>query len=720
MATVVLTVAGGLIGGPIGAAIGGQIGNAVDRAVLFAPKGREGPRLSDLKLQTSSYGTQVPKIFGTMRVAGSVIWATDLIEHRSTSGGGKGRPSTTNYSYTASFAVALSARPVLGVGRIWADGQLLRGAAGDLKVATGFRLYPGDEDQAPDPLIVAAEGAGRAPAHRGIAYAVFEDLALADYGNRIPSLSFELFADAGPIEAGRIAVALGAGVIGAADATPVLTGFAAEGASARAAIETLAGASGAWFTAAPEGLRLASGSGEAATIEDRGASGGTRRSPRADRTIAAADGAPRTLSLTHYDPARDYQIGVQRAVRPGSGGGEARLELPAAIDAGGARGIAEAALMRSELERERRRVALGAEALGIVPGARIRIAGAGGLWRVDRWALEAMVVRLECVPVAPAAAPAPASGGRVLAAPDRAIGTTVVHAFELPPLDDVAAATPRLAIAAAGTGPGWRRAALLLSSDGGAHWDSAGETAAAAVLGEVATPPGLGSWLVEDRLNRIEVRLANAAMQLGDADAAMLDAGANLAMAGDELVQFARAELLGEQRWRLSGLWRGRRGTEAAIGSQMPGDRFVLLDSIALAVRDLPLALIGETAALLAQGVGDAEPAAAHANISGTSVLPPAPVHLRADSLADGRCRITWVRRSRTGWRWVDGIDAPLAEEAERYRLTLLAGDRELSSVETSGTEWLLASPERMAATRLELRQLGALGPSRPAKLSFQ
>lgn len=81
MATLVLTVVGGIVGGPIGAAIGAAVGNVIDREVLFAPKGRQGPRLSDLRLQTSSYGTQVPKIFGTMRVAGSVIWATDLKEH---------------------------------------------------------------------------------------------------------------------------------------------------------------------------------------------------------------------------------------------------------------------------------------------------------------------------------------------------------------------------------------------------------------------------------------------------------------------------------------------------------------------------------------------------------------------------------------------------------------------------------------------------------------
>ena len=193
MATLVLTAVGTAIGGPIGGAIGALIGRGVDQAVLFKPKGRKGPRLSDLQVQTSTYGSQIPKLFGMMRVAGTVIWATDLRESKEKSGGGKGKPSVTTYSYSASLAVALSARAAQGIGRIWADGNLLRGAAGDFKTGVGaFRFYAGAEDQEVDPLIAAAEGVSVTPAHRGMAYAVFEDLALADYGNRIPSLTFEV------------------------------------------------------------------------------------------------------------------------------------------------------------------------------------------------------------------------------------------------------------------------------------------------------------------------------------------------------------------------------------------------------------------------------------------------------------------------------------------------------------------------------------------------
>ena len=716
MATVVLTVAGTLVGGPVGGAIGGMIGNAIDREVLFKPKGREGPRLTELRVQTSSYGTQIPKIFGTMRVAGPVIWATDLIEHRSRQSGGKGRPGTTSYSYTVSFAVALSSRRIQGVGRIWADGKLLRGAAGDFKTRTGFRLHLGGEDQQPDPLIAAAEGMNLTPAHRGIAYAVFEDLELADFGNRIPSLSFEVIGDQEAQSAGAIAAELAGDALAAREATVPLDGFAASGASARAVVEVLAGAVGGWFRADAQVLTLLSGTGTALPLTDVAA--GEARSSRGRRDIAAAETAPRTLTLAHYEPARDYQAGVQRAVRPGAGTREARIELAAAIDAGAAKALAEATLTRLDVERERRILALPWSALGVRPGERVAIAGTPGIWRVDRWRLEDMVVVLECVAVAPGTSAGEASGGRVLPAPDLIVGETVVHAFELPPTGALAT-TPQLAIAASGTGPGWRSAAFLLSTDGGASWTPAGVSPMPAVLGQVKIPPDAAPAHLTDRINAVVVELANGAMQLHDADDAALAAGANLAMVGDELMQFAHAVPLGGRQWALQGLWRGRRGTERAIGEQMPGDRFVLLDPDALAIVDLPVQGIGGTPHILAQGVNDADAAEVQVPIRGVALVPPAPVHLQVRRIADTATEVRWVRRSRNGWDWVDGVDAPLGEESERYAITLTHADGSVRTVETGEPRLVLSAEERIATTALGVRQIGAHGLSSAATLDL-
>jgi len=135
----------------------------------------------------------IPRIYGRMRVGGNIIWATDFREEYSETrqgGGGKGGGGgvvVEEYSYFASIAVAIATGPIGGVGRIWADGS-----AFDVPGAI-WRLHRGTETQMPDPFIEATMGAGLAPAYRGTAYIVFENLPLATFGNRLPQLSFEVY-----------------------------------------------------------------------------------------------------------------------------------------------------------------------------------------------------------------------------------------------------------------------------------------------------------------------------------------------------------------------------------------------------------------------------------------------------------------------------------------------------------------------------------------------
>lgn len=711
MATLVLTAAGGVLGGPLGAAIGGVLGAAADSRLL-APRRREGPRLAELKVQTSSYGTEIPRLFGTMRVAGTVFWATDLIERRGKRGGGKGGPASAEYSYSANFAVLLSARPVREVRRIWADGKLLRGAAGDWKARTGFRLHLGSEDQEADPLIASAEGAG-APAARGHAYAVFEGLELADFGNRIPSLTFEVVADDGPVRVDAIARELAAEVD--ADMAAEVDGFAAGGGSVRAALDALAEMGGA--TAAARGGRIAmrDAPGRVVEVEDLGVSA-DGRAARRTRATAPADTVPRAVSVRHYDPARDWQAGLQRAVRPGAGTRTLELEVAAAVGAGAAKALAERVLARAEAARVRCTVALGLEGLAVEPGDGVRIRGERGLWRVMAAETERWATVLELTPVEPAALPAAAaSAGRVLSAPDLAIGRTAVELFELPSADGPLAG-PKLLVAAAG-GPGWRGAGLLGSLDGGASWAEWGGTAAPAVIGRVETPPAPASAMLLDLVSRPVVRIA-AHMMLEEADDAALDAGVNLALLGDELVQFGRAEPLGGGLWRLGRLLRGRMGTEDAAPAAA-GARFVLVEPDAVRAVDLPAHAVGLEARVLAGGAGDGDGAAeARVAAVGRSVLPLAPVRLRLETASDGSAVLRWVRRSRAGWRWLDGADASLGEERERWEVRLGFADGTERVAETDGTELALPAADRARGFAAEVRQRGDWGLGGAARLA--
>ena len=544
MATLVLTVVGSAIGGPVGGAIGAIVGQQIDQAI-FRPGARQGPRLTDLAVQTSSYGSSLPKLFGTVRVAGTVIWATDLIETRTRQSGGKGRAATDVYSYSASLAVALSARPIVGIGRIWADGKLLRGSSGDLKVHTGLRVHPGDPDAALDPAIASAEGMASTPAYRGLAYVVFDALQLGEYGNRIPSLSFEVFADGAPVPLGTVIAALDPGSIAAAPG-PMLGGVAAIGSTMRGLIETFAttipmicrddgGKATVAFDAAPATPPAAN---------DFGAGVATVRTARLATEIAPLDTTASALTVAYFDSARDYQPGLQRARREGVGIREERADLPATLTAGAARRFAEGVLATQTAARRRAKATLPWRALALRPGDAFTLDNID--WRVAAVTLEHMVVQLDLVARGPAASGGgTVSPGRSVSETDATQGPTTLAVIDLPPLGDTASGFAQVAIFASGSSSGWRRAQLYSSIDGGTVYAPLGPTAPSAAIGVARTALPVGTTALIDRRSSVDVELIDADAVLFDADPAALLAGANLAMIGSEALQFGRAAPLG-------------------------------------------------------------------------------------------------------------------------------------------------------------------------------
>ena len=201
MATILLSAAGaalgagfggtvlGLSGAVIGRAVGATFGRAIDQSVLGGGSDAvEMGKVDRFRLMGASEGSAVPRLWGRVRVSGQVIWATRFQENTASSGGGKGapRPKTTEFSYSISLAVALCEGVITRVGRVWADGNEIE--PGSLNMA----VYTGAADQLPDPKITAVEGAGLAPAYRGVAYVVIEDLDLQAFGNRVPQFSFEV------------------------------------------------------------------------------------------------------------------------------------------------------------------------------------------------------------------------------------------------------------------------------------------------------------------------------------------------------------------------------------------------------------------------------------------------------------------------------------------------------------------------------------------------
>ncbi|MCB2060941.1 MAG: phage tail protein [Novosphingobium sp.] len=727
MATLLLSAVGTLVGGPVGGAIGALVGRQVDSAILGSGS-REGPRLKELTATTSSYGSALPRHFGQMRVPGSIIWATELVEHSETQGGGKGRPSVTSYNYTASFAVALASRPILDIGRIWADGNLLRGAAGDLKADGTMRIYTGHGDQDADPLIAEIEGVDRCPAYRGLAYAVFEDLDLGDFFNRIPALTFEIIADSGFTLQDMVGE-----VIDDADADLALegiSGFSIEGSLA----ETLrqldpmfpmdADANGELLTIARERLQAEPiALPEAAISVGDGDFGGAagfarKRSPRQPRPPEV---------LRYYDTGRDYLPGLQRAQGRASPGQPQTIELPAAMSAANARALAETTARRSEWGRDRLAWRTSELDPSVAPGSIVNVPDKTGRWRVDEWEWRETGIELSLSRIVPTGADAqssaPVDPGRVNPPADLAPPPTVLAAFELPWDGAGAGDTPATYAAVSSTGSNWSGAALFVDQGDGGLQSLGPSGRNRSILGTAqnALPPA--NPLLFDRTSNVTVQLIDDQMELADATGRQLSLGVNRALLGVEIIQFARAVPLGGGQWRLEALLRGRGGTETAAAEHVSGERFCLLDARPVA---LDPALIGSAAdtTIVASGRGDPDPVVSAIAMQGITLRPLSPVHPNVETLTDGSLEMRWTRRSRGAWLWPDGVDAPLHEQAELYEVTYGPVDAPIAMWTVSEPQLTLA-PETLSDLAaalpggdLQVRQQGSYALSEPLYLT--
>ena len=99
MAQLGFAVAGAAVGSLFGMPQLGWIAGAAIGGLLFPSKGAdtEGPRLGDLSVSSSAYGMPLPIIYGTMRVAGNMIWSSGLreVKQKQKVGKGGGGGSTT-------------------------------------------------------------------------------------------------------------------------------------------------------------------------------------------------------------------------------------------------------------------------------------------------------------------------------------------------------------------------------------------------------------------------------------------------------------------------------------------------------------------------------------------------------------------------------------------------------------------------------------------------
>jgi Putative phage tail protein len=725
MATVILTAVGSAIGGQIGGAIGSIVGQQLDRMIFGSGKPREGPRIKELQVQTSSYGTQIPAIFGAMRVAGTVIWSTDLIERKVKSGGGKGRPATVNYSYSASFVVAISSRPVARIGRIWADGNLLRGAAGDFKTQTSFRFRSGHADEPLDPLLASAEQSGRCPAYRGLACAVFQDLQLADFGNRIPSLTFEVFESETPVNVAAMMDDVSKGAL-AGQSQTMLDGFAVQGSDCRSAFQPVLAALPIIVRPSGASMRVSDWSATSDTIgvvDPAIRDGGALDRPGLSRNARSA--APSSVSIRYYDAVRDFQAGVQTSRQLGVSRNDEQLDLAASISADNARRFADLQSMQRRQSLNGYEAVRVTDATPVSAGAMLE-GDAGGQYRIveiEHLRGSTRISALQWIDTA-ASATLEADSGRNAAEPDLLAGQTRIMLADLPAMGPDDPGRPAVVVAAAGTAPGWRSAAVSVN-DGGRIIEI-GATNGVATIGNILAPLSPHSPMVEDMGNQPVVRLVHAGMSLptGSGDPSAFDAP-SLWING-EIIRYGAAEKIGPCDFRLNRLLRDCFGTDhGGIAHPANSELFLIERDSLLAIDSVPTP-VGSTVQAEALGLADVTPVGRSLVVAGHAISPRKPVHGQIGLMPGGDLLLSWMRRDRLAQTWSDGADIINSEGVGRMDIELRVGGAIKASWSVAATSLQIPAADLTAlgippASTLEFSVIeqGRFARSAPLILQF-
>lgn len=174
MAQLAIAAVGALALGPVGlglttAGTGFMLGSLAYS--LMAPGQKSyGARLGDLKVTGTEYGSTIPWVIGMPRISGQIIWASNRRETATEQEQGKGGGATsTTYTYDVDLLILLSEGQILGLRRIWSNGELVfDGVTAKEGLWNDLRVYTGADDQLPDPTYEAAVGLGNAPAYRGM------------------------------------------------------------------------------------------------------------------------------------------------------------------------------------------------------------------------------------------------------------------------------------------------------------------------------------------------------------------------------------------------------------------------------------------------------------------------------------------------------------------------------------------------------------------------
>lgn len=255
------------------------------------------------------------------------------------------------------------------------------------------------------------------------------------------------------------------------------------------------------------------------------------------------------------------------------------------------------------------------------------------------------------------------------------IGPTALQFLDIPLLRD-SDDEHGVYLAAAGVIAGWSGAKLFKSSDAGITYADTGTTFIVTSAIGVALS-ALGNFFggnIFDELNFVDVSLGSGSMASITSDQAQADFSDILI--GNEIVACRSRVLVSANTYRCSGLLRGRYGTDWAMGLHSIGERVVVLSESTIKSQVLASSELSVSRSYKAVSFGAllqlATPVAA--TYQGERLKPRAPVLFSAGRNAAGDIIGNFTRQARRATSWQNGLDVPLDEPSELYRIRVFSG----------------------------------------------
>jgi hypothetical protein len=428
---------------------------------------------------------------------------------------------------------------------------------------------------------------------------------------------------------------------------------------------------------------------------------------------------PRVLHLNYYDVAGGLATEKQSSERSGDhrATGETSLQSAVLMNAEeAAHTIAINHKLMAEEQGGELKFCLPDKWLRIVPASTLFVQWQGKTVRTrvikivtnegyQEYALlrdrqSAYTSNLEAFPVSPPSSP-----------PSNVVGPTVIVPLDIHILRDADDAQGLIYyVALTGLLGAWTGALVELSYDGGANYIDAGSSSLSAVIGELVSTLGDHPQEFPDEVNSCTVRIHTPFAELEGGTLTELLNRANLAIIGNEIIQFGNADETSDGVWDLSYFIRGRKGTTTA--AHAIGERFVLLDANALIRVNASLVDIGRTLTFRATSFGTNQDDGIVVSMvyAGRSQIEREPGYVRArregtDAIVD------WQGVARLG----AGAVTVHGERFDGYRVTFSDGTNPVISVDTDAqtlTQSIAALGSPVTIGVRQLNELTGAGPT--------